>query len=222
MAIYDLEEQEKIDSLKSWWKTYGTPVIVAVAVFVAGIAGTQAWNYYQRQQVEQAAELYASLLQVKGSGDTRKIDDAAGLLMQGFPGSGYASRAALISARANFEAGDMQTTKSRLQWTLDNSKEDELKDLVRLRLAGLLLDEKKYNEALQLLETRHGESFDGLYADLKGDILSAAGKPAEARIAYQSGLDKMVKNGTYYNIVQMKLDSLQQVKQSQEDHSNTQ
>jgi predicted negative regulator of RcsB-dependent stress response len=209
MAIYDLEEQEKIDSLKSWWKTYGTLLVVVVAVFMAGIAGVQAWKYYQRQQVEQAAELYESLLQLKGSGDTRKIDDAAGLLMQGFPGSGYASRAALISARASFDAGDTQTTKSRLQWVLDNSKEDELKDLVRLRLAGILLDEKKYNEAVQLLEARHAESFDALYADLKGDILSAAGKPAEARIAYQSGLDKMAKNSTYYNIVQMKLDSLQ-------------
>jgi predicted negative regulator of RcsB-dependent stress response len=80
---------------------------------------------------------------------------------------------------------------------------------VRLRLAGILLDEKKYNEAVQLLEARHAESFDALYADLKGDILSAAGKSAEARIAYQSGLDKMAKNSTYYNIVQMKLDSLQ-------------
>ncbi len=216
MAVYDLEEQEKLDSLKSWWKTYGTLVIVAIAVFIAGIAGMQAWNYYQRQQVEQAAELYASLLQVKGSDDTRKIDAAAGLLMQGFPGSGYASRAALISARASFDAGDMQTTRSRLQWVLDNSKEDELKDLVRLRLAGILLDERKHNEALQLLEAKHGESFDGLYADLKGDILSAAGKPAEARIAYQSGLDKMAKNSTYYNIVQMKLDSLQQAKQEEQ------
>lgn len=209
MAIYDLEEQEKIDSLKSWWKTYGTLLIVVVAVFTAGIAGVQAWNYYQRQQVEQAAELYASLLQVKGGGDTKKIDDAAGLLMKGFPGSGYGSRAALISARASFDAGDMQTAKSRLQWALDNTKEDELKDLVRLRLAGILLDEKKYNEALQLLEAKHGESFDGLYGDLKGDVLSAAGKPAEARIAYQSGLDKLAKNSTYYSIVQMKLDSLQ-------------
>jgi predicted negative regulator of RcsB-dependent stress response len=209
MAIYDLEEQEKIDSLKSWWRTYGTLLVVAVAIFMAGIAGVQAWNYYQRQQVEQTAELYESLLQLKGSGDTRKIDDAAGLLMQGFPGSGYASRAALISARASFDAGDTQTAKSRLQWVLDNSKEDELKDLVRLRLAGILLDEKKYNDAVQLLEAKHAESFDALYADLKGDILSAAGKPAEARIAYQSGLDKMAKNGTYYNIVQMKLDSLQ-------------
>jgi predicted negative regulator of RcsB-dependent stress response len=208
MAVYDLEEQEKIDTLKSWWGSYGTLVMIIIGAFVTGIAGVQAWNYYQKQKTEQAAELYDSVLQVQGSGDPKKIGDAARLLMEGFPSSGYASRAALISARASFDSGDLQTTKSRLQWTLDNSKEDELKDLVRFRLAGILADEKKYGEALGLLETRHGESFDGLYADLKGDILSITGKIAEARAAYQTALSKMNVKGTYYNIVQMKLDAL--------------
>lgn len=212
MAIYDLEEQEKIDGLKTWWEAYGTLMIVVVATFIASIAGMQAWKYYQRQQVEQAAELYASLRQVEAGGDSQKISDAAGLLMQGFPGSGYASRAALISAHASFEAGDIQSAKSRLQWTLDNTREDELKDLVRLRLVGILLDERKYDDALRLLETKHGESFDGLYADLKGDVLTAAGKVAEARAAYQRALDKLGKKGTYYNIVQMKLDALAEAK----------
>lgn len=208
MAAYNPEEQENIEELKSWWSTYGTLVIVVIAAFVTGIGGTQAWNYYQRQQVEQAAELYDSLLQVQGDGDPKKISDAAGLLMEGFSGSGYASRAALISARASLDAGDLQTAKGRLQWVLDNSKEDELKDLVRLHLAAVLLDEKKYDEALRVLETRHGESFDGLYADLKGDVLTAAGKVTEARAAYQMALAKMGGKGTYHNIVQIKLDAL--------------
>lgn len=212
MATYDLEEQEKIDGLKSWWETYGTLLIVVVATFIASIGGVKAWNYYQQQQIEQAAELYSSLLQLEASGDSKKISDAAHLLMEGFPSSGYASRAALISARASFDSGDVQNAKSRLQWTLDNTKEDELKDLVRLRLAGILLDERKYDDALRLLDTKHGESFDGLYADLKGDVLNAEGKVAEARVAYQTALDKMGKKGTYYNIVQMKFDALAEAK----------
>jgi predicted negative regulator of RcsB-dependent stress response len=91
---------------------------------------------------------------------------------------------------------------------LDNSKEDELKNLARLRLAGVLLDEKKYDDALRILETKHGTSFDGLSADLKGDVLSAAGRIPEARAAYQMALDKIGGKGTYFNIVQMKLDAL--------------
>lgn len=212
MAIYDLEEQEKIDGLKSWWETYGTLVIVVVAAFIAGIAGIKAWNYYQHQQIDQAAELYSSLLEVEASGDPKKINDAARLLMEGFPSSGYASRAALISARASFEGGDIQNTKSRLQWVLDNTQEDELRDLVRLRLVGILLDERKYDDALKLLDTKHGESFDGLYADLKGDTLTAAGKVAEARTAYQMALGKIGRKGAYHSIVQMKLDALPEAK----------
>ena len=93
MAVYDLEEQEKIDSLKSWWGSYGTLLTIILAAFVTGIAGVQVWNYYQKQKTEQAAELYDSVLQVQGSGDPKKIGDAAGLLMEGFPSSGYASHA---------------------------------------------------------------------------------------------------------------------------------
>jgi predicted negative regulator of RcsB-dependent stress response len=212
MAVYDLEEQEKIDELKAWWRSYGTLIVIGLAVFVAVIAGMQAWKYYQSQKVEQAAELFDSLLQVQTSGDPKKINDAAGLLMEGFPASGYASRGAIIAARASFDAGDLQNAKSRLQWVLDNSKEDELKNLAGLRLASILLDEKKYDDALRVLATKQGTSFDGLYADLKGDVLAAAGRISDARAAYQMALDKMAVKGTYFNIVQMKLDALQDTK----------
>lgn len=212
MAAYNPEEQENIDQLKSWWNTYGTMVVVVIAVFVAGIAGAQAWNYYKKQKTEQALELYDSVLQVQGSGDAKKISDAAGLVMEGFPSSGYASRAALISAQASFNAGDLQNTKNRLQWVLENSEEEELKDVARLRLAGVLLDEKKYDEALRLLEAKHGESFDGLYADRKGDVLAATGKVAEARTAYQTALAKIGMGGVYHDIVEMKLDALTSAK----------
>jgi predicted negative regulator of RcsB-dependent stress response len=212
MAVYDLEEQEKIDELKAWWRSYGTLIVIGLAVFAAVIAGMQAWKYYQSQKVEQAAELFDSLLQVQTSGDPKKINDAAGLLMEGFPASGYASRGAIIAARASFDAGDLQNAKSRLQWVLDNSKEDELKNLAGLRLASILLDEKKYDDALRVLATKQGTSFDGLYADLKGDVLAAAGRISDARAAYQMALDKMAVKGTYFNIVQMKLDALQDTK----------
>ncbi len=212
MAVYDLEEQEKIDELKAWWRSYGTLIVIGLAVFVAVIAGMQAWKYYQSQKVEQAAELFDSLLQVQTSADPKKINDAAGLLMEGFPASGYASRGAIIAARASFDEGDLQNAKSRLQWVLDNSKEDELKNLAGLRLASILLDEKKYDDALRVLATKQGTSFDGLYADLKGDVLAAAGRISDARAAYQMALDKMAGKGTYFNIVQMKLDALQDAK----------
>jgi predicted negative regulator of RcsB-dependent stress response len=186
-----------------------------MTAFIAAIVGTQAWNYYHKQQAQQSADLFAVLQQqVEQGSDPAKINDAAHLLTEGFPTSGYASRAALIAAQANADAGNQQAAKSKLQWALDRSKEPELKDIARLRLAGILLDEKKYEEALNLLNAQHGEPFSGLYADLKGDILAASGKIAEARVAYQQAIDKLSGGrSAYQNIVQMKLDALRESKQ---------
>jgi len=212
MATYDLEEQEKIDGLKSWWEVYGTLVIIIVVTFIAGIFGTQTWKYYQKQQIDRAAELFVSVQEIEASMDPKKIGDAAHLLMESFPSSGFASRAALISARASVDANDVPNARNQLQWLLVNSEEDELKDLARLRLVGLLLDEKKYDEAMKLLESKHNESFAGLYGDLKGDILVAKGSIPEARVAYRMAMNEIGGKGTHYKIVQMKLDALIETK----------
>lgn len=208
MATYDLEEQEKIDGLKSWWEVYGTLAIIIAATFVAGISGTQAWKYYQKQQSDQTVELFISLQGIDESGDSEKIRDAARLLTEGFPGSGYASRAALISARASIDAKDIKNARNQLQWVLVNTEEIELKDIARLRLAGLLLDEKKHDEALKLLESKHSEFFDSLYGDLKGDVFADKGSISEARAAYKMAMSKIDKKETRYKIIQMKLDAL--------------
>ena len=208
MATYDLEEQEKIDGLKSWWEVYGTLAIIIVATFVAGISGTQAWKYYQKQQTNQAAELFVSLQGIDESGDLVKIRDAARLLTEGFPNSGYASRAALISARASIDAKDIKNARNQLEWVLVNTEETELKDIARLRLANLLLDEKKHDEALKLLESKHSEFFGGLYGDLKGDIYADKGSISEASAAYKMAMSKIDEKETHYKIIQMKLDTL--------------
>jgi predicted negative regulator of RcsB-dependent stress response len=65
-----------------------------------------------------------------------------------------------------------------------------------------LLDEKKYDEALKQLDSKHPASFDGLYADLKGDVLSAQSKNEEAKSAYKLAYEKTDAGSTYRNLIQ--------------------
>ncbi len=214
MSTYNFEEQEKIEGLKAWWSAYGSTILLAAAVFTAALAGNRLWDYYKREQAQQAADLYTVLQQqVEKSNDAVKIKDAASLLTEGFSGSGYASRAALIAARASVEAGDAQSAKDMLQWILDHADESEIKDLARLRLAGIWLDENQYDQAIALLNERHGAPFTGLYADLRGDALAASGKTSEARSAYQQALDHLGGQGAYQNIIEMKMDALREYQQ---------
>lgn len=208
MATYNLEDQDNIDGVKTWWDKFGTAITILLTALLVTIGGTQAWKYYQQQQAQQAADLYNLLQQVRLSNEPAKINDAAHLLTEGFPSSGYAPRAAFIAAQADVEAGNNKRAMQNLQWIIDNAKETALHDVARLRIAGILLDEEKYDEGLRILNTQHGETFAGLYSDRKGDILVASKRISEARLSYQAAIDKLSKSNNYYNIVQMKLDAL--------------
>lgn len=205
---YDLEEQEKVDELKAWWKKNGTTVMLAVAVFAAVAAGMQGWRVYQNNQQRQAALAYEAVQSGVRNKDTKRIRDAAGQLIEKYPGTPQASRSALLAAGVNYEAGDAKSAKAQLQWVIDHAKEEGARDIARLRLAGILLDEKSFEEAMKTLEGSHEKAFDGLFSDLKGDVLTAQGKMADARVAYKAALEKMDEKSAYRQVVEMKLNGL--------------
>lgn len=208
MAHYDLEEQEQIDTLKTWWKMYGnlvTNVIVAVSL---AVIGWQGWNWYQGSQATKASAIYGVLEQAAAVGDAQKVKAAAGELAEKFGGTNYAALGAMLAAKLSFEAGDLKTAKTQLSWVAENGK-DEVKDLARLRLVAVQLDEKAYDEALKQLDAAHAPVFDARFLELKGDVLTAQDKKAEARIAYKAALEKMAgKQGAGRELLQQKLDGL--------------
>ncbi|TCV87397.1 YfgM family protein [Sulfurirhabdus autotrophica] len=210
--MIDLEEQEQVDALKAWWKQNGKTVIMAVSVFIVTVAGIQGWRVYQSNQARQAAAMYSQLENAEQAKDTKKIRDAAGQLIEKYASTPYAARAALISARANYESGDAKSAKAQLEWVVSHSKEAPVLDMARLRLAGILLDEKNFVESIKLLNTKHEDTYDGLYADLLGDVMVAQGKAEEARKAYSEAIQKTDEKSPFRKYIQIKLDSLGEAK----------
>jgi predicted negative regulator of RcsB-dependent stress response len=103
---------------------------------------------------------------------------------------------------------DLKSAQTQLEWAVSNSKEPTLKDLARLRLAGVLLDQKQYDAALKALEGVHSDAYAFRFLDMKGDVLLAQGKQADARAAYQMAFGKMTEDNVYRSIVELKLDAL--------------
>jgi predicted negative regulator of RcsB-dependent stress response len=208
MAIYDLEEQEKLDALKAWWKDNGRTIILAVIAFAVALAGAQGWRHYKRTQAVGAAALYGQLLEGAQAKDPKKVQDAAAAIIKDYGSTGYATLAALTAAKASVDAGNLAAAKGSLTWAAEHAPDEATRDIARLRLAAVLFDEKRYEEALQKLDAKPAESMVPLYAEMKADILTAQGKVAEARAAYKLALDKLPLGGEYRNIVQLKLESL--------------
>jgi predicted negative regulator of RcsB-dependent stress response len=205
---YDHEEQEQIASLKAWWDKYGNLVTWLVTAFLLAYASFTGWNYWQRSQAAKAAVLYEELVKAVESNDAAKRTRASADLKDKFSGTAYAQMGALIAARAAFDAADLKAAKGELLWVSENGKNDEFKAIARIRLAGVLLDEKAYDEGLKVLSVDFPDQFVALVADRKGDLYFALNKLEDARASYQTALDKTEVKNPARQLIQLKLDAV--------------
>jgi predicted negative regulator of RcsB-dependent stress response len=205
----DLEEQEQVADLQAWWKQHGTLIVVGVCAAVIAISGWTAWRRYEANQVGQASVLYENVSRAAQGGDAKALRDASGALAENYPRTPYAAMAALVAAKFYFDRGDLKASQAQLQWVIDRGQSDDLRELARLRLGAVLLDEKAYDQALALADTPHPAPYDAQYAALKGDVLVAKNQRAEAKAAYKLALEKAGnENGAFRDSVRTRLEAL--------------
>ena len=204
----DLEEQEKLEELKAWWRQYGNLILMAIIAASLAVAGWGGWRWYQRNEAQHASQLYEALAAAARAGDAKALRDAGGALTENYPRTLHASMGALAAARFHFDRGELKSARAQLQWVIERSAAEDLRDLARLRLAALLLDEKEYDAALKLLQAKPREAYAAQYAALQGDVLAAKNQPVEARAAYQRALEKAGEGGAFRDSLQMRLDAL--------------
>ena len=209
MAAYDLEEQEQLATLKAWWTENGNLVLTVVSLVLIAYSAWQGWNYYQRNQVSQASGLYEAVQKAAAANDLKLVRESAGAVLEQFPRTTYAAMAALVSAKAHFQSGDLKTAHVQLAWVAENAKDEGLQDIARLRLASVMLDEKAYDDALKVLDAKHGAAFDAQFLATRGDVLVALGKKEEAGSAYKAALEKAdAKDAGQRAYIQLRLDAL--------------
>ncbi len=205
---FDLEEQEQLATIKAWWNQYGNLITWLLIVALAGVASWYGWKNYQAGQANQASMLYEELQKAVAAKDNAKVQRAATDMEAKFTGTAYAQMAALVAAKSAVDANDVATAKTQLQWIIAGRGDDEFKAIAKLRLAGLLLDEKAYDEGLKLIDSEFPEQFASAVADRKGDLLTAQNKLDLARAAYQIALDKSDAQNPGRQLIQLKLDAI--------------
>jgi predicted negative regulator of RcsB-dependent stress response len=205
----DLDEQEQVAELKAWWNTHGNLVVGVIAAAALAFAGWQGWTWYERDQAGNASVLYDTLGKAAQAGDAKALRDASGTLVESYPRTLYASMGAMVAARFYFDKNDLKSAKAQLQWVMERSSSEDFRDLARLRMAAVLLDEKAYDEALKVLDGKHAAPYESQYAAMKGDILVAKNQAAEAKAAYKLALEKSEgRDNAFRESVRMRLEAL--------------
>lgn len=200
-------EQEQVEFLKGWWNNYGSVILLGLCIGVLLLYG---WRYYQTQQTHhraQASTLYEQILKSFAAKDYGSLRAQVVVLKKDYKDTPYTLLAVLVQARIDAENNQLAEAKSQLQWVLDRAKDKALRQVARIRLARVLLQEQAYDKALALLNVNDYPAFDIYTDEVKGDIYLAKGDIPKAREAYQHVLQQD-KQQLLGSIVEMKLANL--------------
>jgi len=204
----DLEEQEQLDELKHFWKQYGNLITWSLIAVLGAFAAWNGYQYWQRSQAAQAAVMYEEVERALQSGDLARVDRSLADMKDRFGRTTYAQQAGLLAARAHYDKGNVDASRAALNWVAEKSSDEGYQAIAKLRLAGLLLDKKAYDEALQQVSGNFPKDFAALAADRRGDILAAQGKKSEAAAEYGKAYKGLEERVEYRRLVEVKLNAL--------------
>jgi predicted negative regulator of RcsB-dependent stress response len=203
----DLQEQEQVDALKAFWQQYGNLITWALVAALLVYAGITGWQWWQREQAVKAGAMFDELDRAVQVGDVDKTVRVFGDLKERYPRTAYTQQGGMLAAKLQFDKGKADDARASLNWVIEHAVDDEYRSLARLRLAGVLLEAKQYDDALKQLDGVSG-AFAALAADRRGDVLLAQGKKEEARNAYQQAYKTMDEKVEYRRLVDAKLTAL--------------
>ncbi|MEO5698801.1 MAG: tetratricopeptide repeat protein [Burkholderiaceae bacterium] len=204
----DLEEQEQLDQLKAFWKQYGNLITWALIAVLGSFAAWNGWNWWQRDQAVKAGAMYDQLDRAAQAGDAGQVARVFDDMKDRYPRTAFTEQAGLLAAKSQFEKGQVDAALADLSWVAANAVETEYQTIARMRAAGILLDQKKYDEALKLLDAATVPEFEALVADRRGDVLQAQGKKEEAVAAYRKAWQAMDPKLDYRRLIDAKLTAL--------------
>ena len=204
----DLDEQEQLDQIKHFWRTWGNLISWILIAVLGSYAAWNGYQYWERSQAAKAAALFDEVERAVGSGDLARVERSLADMKDKFGRTQFAQQSALLAAKTLQAQGKVDAARDALGWVVNGATDTGYRDIARLRLAALQLDTKAYDEALKLLGSDFTPEMSGLAADLRGDVLQAKGQNAEAVSAYQQAWKKLADTPDYRLLVKAKLNAL--------------
>jgi len=203
MEVYQTEE-EQIEQIKKFWKEYGRAIIFTVVLFSLAMFAFRWWQQHQVLIGNQASMVYENVLIAMERDATSDVEAHTNDLIQNYTKTPYADLAQFILAKQDIHNGKPKEALERFNWVLDNASNKSIRQIARNRAAKLLLSDKKYQEAMKMLEKVDDSAFNPMVNEIKGDIFLAKGERSQARQSYAQAYRDLPNRP----VLKMKLDDL--------------
>ena len=207
MAEEYLTDDEQLEAVKRAFTEYAPWILGGVVLGVGGWYGFQHYQSHKNEVAFRAADQFSQMTVALQMNDPKKSLQIADALIKEYPNSPYADQAQLTIARIDVESGKSADALVPLTQVMNNSKDTELQQIARLRLARVLIDEGKPDDAVKLLAAGTPGSFAGRFHEVHGDALYAK-KDIPGAIAEYSAALGASDGGADAAMLQLKLADL--------------
>lgn len=204
----NLEEQEQLDQLKHLWKKYGDLITWVLLIAVGAMAAWNGYQYWARGQAAKASVLYDAVERAAQSGDMAMLERTFGDMKDHYGRTTYAQQSGLLAAKVMDEKGNVDGARAALAWVADKASDEGYRAVARLRLAGVLMESKAYDDARKQLGGSFPAQFQPLVADRLGDIDVLQGRKADAVAQYGKAYKGLAAGSQYRRVVEVKLNAL--------------
>lgn len=204
-----LEEQQELDNFKYFWKSTGRWLFALLIAAALGYLGYTMYKSHKVSQSQEAAEVLAKIVdKMQAKASQAEVNAELANLQQNYSDSIAAAQATLMAAATEYDARRYDVAEGHLNWVLQNQKAPLVQALAAQRLGIVLLQQKKYDAAINALNTQVEADFEPLMLETKGDVYVAQNKTKEAVQSYEAALSKMPQTAVGRELLQMKIDSL--------------
>lgn len=183
-------------------------LLAGLVLGLGALFGWRQWTAYNDTRAEKASALYEELLMAIRVERTARAEEIAADLARDYAGTPYTDQARLAMARMQMDRSSPDDAVRYLQQVIDESASPGLVNIARLRLARVLVQQEKYDEALKILVPPKDSAFAARYHEARGDAYYAMGKADEARAEYEIALKGMEDGSIDPAFVLAKLDEV--------------
>ena len=204
-----LSEKEQIQYIREWWQENRSYILTALIIVIGGVTGNNAWKSSVTEKQLSASSLYESLAVEISENNLEAGEMIADQISEDYSDTVYYEKAKLAMAYFYMTQSRDEDAANSLRNILSKSSDSELSLIAEMRLAKIMLYQKKYQEVIDMLKGNIGHAFETKYSELLGDAYFGLEEFDKAEFAYMAAL----KNTNQAQIVdasliQMKINDL--------------
>lgn len=204
-----LSEKEQIQYIREWWQENRSYILTALIIVIGGVTGNNAWKSSVIEKQLSASSLYESLAVEISENNLEAGEMISDQISEDYSDTVYYEKAKLAMAYFYMSQSRDEDAANSLRNILSKSSDSELSLIAEMRLAKIMLYQKKYQEVIDMLKGNIGHAFETKYSELLGDAYFGLEEFDKAEFAYMAAL----KNTNQAQIVdasliQMKINDL--------------